>query len=54
MPLPELKSRGLRYLKMFDMDRFEDRLAGRLSGGMKQKLALACALVAGASRASAG
>ena len=31
---------------MFDMDRFTDRLAGRLSGGMKQKLALACALVA--------
>src|SRR2546421_2817357 len=30
---------------MFDMDRFSDRLAGRLSGGMKQKLALACALV---------
>ena len=30
---------------MFDMDRFRDRLAGRLSGGMKQKLALACALV---------
>ena len=54
VPLPELKSRGLRYLKMFDMDRFEDRLAGRLSGGMKQKLALACALVAEASRASAG
>ncbi|MFL6444761.1 MAG: ATP-binding cassette domain-containing protein, partial [Candidatus Sulfotelmatobacter sp.] len=32
-------------LRMFDMDRFQDRLAGRLSGGMKQKLALACALV---------
>ena len=30
---------------MFDMDRFTDRLAGRLSGGMKQKLSLACALV---------
>jgi len=27
------------------MDRFTDRLAGRLSGGMKQKLALACALI---------
>ena len=27
------------------MDRFPDRLAGRLSGGMKQKLALACALI---------
>ena len=36
----------LRYLEMFDMHRFTDRLAGRLSGGMKQKLSLACALVA--------
>ena len=27
------------------MDRFADRLAGQLSGGMKQKLSLACALV---------
>ena len=37
---------GIRYLEMFDMHRFTSRLAGRLSGGMKQKLALACALVA--------
>ena len=42
----DIRERGGRYLRMFDMDRFEDRLAGRLSGGMKQKLALACALVA--------
>ncbi|MGA8597420.1 MAG: ATP-binding cassette domain-containing protein [Bryobacteraceae bacterium] len=41
----EISKRGLRYLQLFDMDRFEDRLAGRLSGGMKQKLALVCALV---------
>src|SRR5689334_7607670 len=41
----EIEERGLRYLKMFDMDRFRDRLAGRLSGGMKQKLALVCSLV---------
>ena len=41
----EIVKRGRRYLQMFDMDRFEHRLAGRLSGGMKQKLALACALV---------
>ncbi len=41
----EIERRGLRYLQMFNMDRFIDRLAGRLSGGMKQKLALACALV---------
>jgi ABC-2 type transport system ATP-binding protein len=32
-------------LKMFDMDRFSKRLAAQLSGGMKQKLALVCALV---------
>lgn len=45
VPVSEIKERGLRYLRMFDMDRFRTRLAGRLSGGMKQKLALACALV---------
>ncbi len=37
--------RARRYLAMFGMDRFSGRLAGRLSGGMKQKLALTCALV---------
>jgi ABC-2 type transport system ATP-binding protein len=41
----EIAERGQQYLQMFDMDRFSDRLAGKLSGGMKQKLALACALV---------
>jgi ABC-2 type transport system ATP-binding protein len=41
----EIKRRGQRYLKMFSMDRFADRLAGKLSGGMKQKLSLACALI---------
>jgi ABC-2 type transport system ATP-binding protein len=46
VPRAEIERRGRRYLEMFAMDRFEDRLAGRLSGGMKQKLALACALVA--------
>ena len=45
VPPNEIIERGRRYLRMFDMDRFEGRLAGRLSGGMKQKLALACALV---------
>lgn len=40
-----IAERGQRYLEMFDMHRFTDRLAGQLSGGMKQKLALACALV---------
>ena len=42
----DIDARGERYLTMFGMERFTDRLAGRLSGGMKQKLALACALVA--------
>jgi len=36
VPRAEIAKRGLRYLQMFDMDRFQDRLAGRLSGGMKQ------------------
>ena len=45
VPAHEIAERGQRYLEMFDMDRFADRLAGQLSGGMKQKLALACALV---------
>src|SRR5208283_2534530 len=41
----EIQRRGQRYLEMFGMARFTRRLAGRLSGGMKQKLALACALI---------
>ena len=41
-----IEERGHHYLEMFDMARFKDRLAGSLSGGMKQKLALACALIA--------
>jgi ABC-2 type transport system ATP-binding protein len=45
IPPNEIAERGQKYLRMFDMDRFRDRLAGQLSGGMKQKLALVCALV---------
>ncbi|MGD0964794.1 MAG: ATP-binding cassette domain-containing protein [Candidatus Acidiferrales bacterium] len=41
----DIVKRGRQYLQMFDMDRFSSRLAGQLSGGMKQKLSLACALV---------
>jgi ABC-2 type transport system ATP-binding protein len=41
----EIERRGHRYLKMFGMDQFSNRLAGKLSGGMKQKLSLACALI---------
>ena len=45
VPPDKIAERGRRYLEMFDMYRFTNRLAGQLSGGMKQKLALACALV---------
>jgi len=45
VPPDEITKRAQRYLSMFGMERFTQRLAGRLSGGMKQKLALACALV---------
>lgn len=41
----DIQQRGQRYLQAFDMDRFASRLAGQLSGGMKQKLSLVCALV---------
>jgi ABC-2 type transport system ATP-binding protein len=41
----DFKARSDRYLKLLDLDRFQDRLAGRLSGGMKQKLALCCTLI---------
>lgn len=34
-----------RLLEFTDLQRFTDRLAGKLSGGMKQKLGLACALL---------
>ncbi|KYC37502.1 ABC transporter ATP-binding protein [Scytonema hofmannii PCC 7110] len=40
-----LKTRSDRYLQLLDLAQFKDRLAGRLSGGMKQKLALCCALI---------
>ncbi len=46
VPRAEIERRGRRYLEMFGMAQFGGRLAGRLSGGMKQKMALACALVA--------
>ena len=34
-----------RLLAFTDLSRFQSRLAGRLSGGMKQKLGIACALL---------
>lgn len=41
----ELKKRKEELLEQMDLARFSNRLAGQLSGGMKQKLALCCALV---------
>jgi ABC-2 type transport system ATP-binding protein len=46
VPENQLADRRGKYLKLMQLDRFGDRLAGRLSGGMKQKLALCCALIA--------
>lgn len=34
-----------KYLQLVNLQEFSDRLAGQLSGGMKQKLALCCALI---------
>ncbi len=39
------KPRRRQLLEMLRMSPFKDRLADRLSGGMKQKLALACTLI---------
>ncbi|WP_448562266.1 ATP-binding cassette domain-containing protein [Trichothermofontia sp.] len=41
----DFQKRRDHYLRLMDLDRFADRLAGQLSGGMKQKLALCCALI---------
>ncbi|MEH1792424.1 ATP-binding cassette domain-containing protein [Nostoc sp.] len=41
----DLKTRSDRYFGLLDLTRFKDRLAGKLSGGMKQKLALCCTLI---------
>ncbi len=44
-PPEAIVARGRRYLELFGMAPFENRLAGQLSGGMQKKLALVCALV---------
>lgn len=41
----QFNERSERYLRLMDLHKFRSRLAGQLSGGMKQKLALCCALV---------
>ncbi len=45
LPLEERTERYAMLLDFTDLKRFQARLAGKLSGGMKQKLGLACALV---------
>src|SRR5262245_44611794 len=43
--VPQFEERRTRLLTLTGLLPFRDRLADRLSGGMKQKLALACTLV---------
>ncbi|CAM5491594.1 ATP-binding cassette domain-containing protein [Eoetvoesiella caeni] len=45
VPRNERGPRYARLMEMTDLGRFTGRLAGKLSGGMKQKLGLACTLV---------
>ncbi len=45
LPKGEREAAFGRLLDFTDLRRFQDRLAGKLSGGMKQKLGLACALI---------
>ena len=45
VPQDQRKERFARMLAMTDLSRFSERPAGKLSGGMKQKLGLACTLV---------
>ena len=45
VPGRERPSRIKRLLEFSNLTPFKDRLAGKLSGGMKQKLGLACSLV---------
>jgi len=45
VPLAQRKARYDKLMKMTGRQAFTQRLAGKLSGGMKQKLGLACALV---------
>jgi len=45
LPKAERADTFARLLEFTDLERFRTRLSGKLSGGMKQKLGLACALV---------
>jgi len=46
VPPDRFRQRRRKYLRLMDLEGIGDRLAGQLSGGMKQKLALCCALIA--------
>ncbi len=45
VPQDQRADRNTELMKMTRLGKFTDRLAGRLSGGMKQKLGLACTLI---------
>lgn len=45
LPRQVIRSRAEQVLEVTGLSAFTDRLAGSLSGGMKQKLALTCALI---------
>jgi len=46
VPEMDYLKRRDKYLRLMNLHQFGGRLAGQLSGGMKQKLALCCALIA--------
>jgi ABC-2 type transport system ATP-binding protein len=45
VPARVRRERGRELLAAAGLERFQERLAGQLSGGMKQKLGLVCALI---------
>jgi ABC-2 type transport system ATP-binding protein len=45
VPRSERMERKKRLFQFSNLEPFQDRLAGKLSGGMKQKLGLSCALI---------
>jgi len=45
VPKKEMAERRKRLFKFSNLEPFSERLAGQLSGGMKQKLALSCTLI---------